>query len=114
MCAIGGLLVVILTYQLGSLTATILPVEYWLYSGIGVIFVFGIVISLSLLLNPNRGLATSMASLGIIGLIAFIFRIGRTEWTGNMIMHVAISCLGFATALALKLRDRNSKSAGRS
>ena len=106
MCVIGELLVTILTYQLGSLPVTVLPAEYWLYSGIGVIFLFGFFISLASLVNPRRGLATTMASLGIFGLLASVCGMMRMEWTGNMAMFVVITCLSFAIALGMKLRDR--------
>ncbi len=113
-CAAGMLLVLILTYQLGSLPVTVLPAEYWLYSVIGVIFFFGFFITLDTLLKPKRGLATSMASLGIFGLVAFICRMGQMEWTGNMVMYIVVACLGFAMAIMIKLRNRKLESTERS
>ena len=113
-CLVGILLVSFLTDELDSTPFRVLPAEYWLYSGIRLIFLFGFLISLASLLNLKRRLSDTMTALGFLNLIFSVFRLGKAEWTGNDIHVVVIACLSFAIAVVLKVREHKVERAERS
>ena len=106
-----GLLLTILSYELGTLPLVLLPPEYWVYSGLGVIFLLVFVALLSLKSNSpqdrNRGLASSMISVGIFCTLSFLLRIASTGWAGNTTMLLVMAFVAFAISLAARHGTRN-------
>jgi hypothetical protein len=107
----GLVLMTGMSYRFGNLPLVDLPVEYWIYTTLSLVFLFVCVVSLGMLRRPARSPSATMLAAGLlmggISIWLFLCRITGEGWTGNTTMLVVAAAMGLATALILRLRQQH-------